>query len=319
MSNVIKITLKFVIYLLVTSFILFILLEQTTGNPAVQYLHERGVSQITESQMKMAQEQLGLNGNIILRYFQWVGNALTGDFGTSFSNKEPVWDRIVQGSVPTIKLILGSAVILFPIGYVVGYLCGNHSQSKWSKFVLKGAQVVTSLPEYWLAIIFIYYFGVRWHLLPFVGSDDWRYFILPIVIIVLVEGSHLTLLSSHLFETSIHNQAFQLARLRQFKLKDKIFVQIKTVLAPLLTISINNFIHLFSRVIILEVIFSISGLGKLLINSINLRDYPMIQGILMCIIFMIMVLNYIGDLLLNRSDPRIRMTKEKGGRVAYED
>ena len=85
-----------------------------------------------------------------------------------------------------------------------------------------------------------------------------------------------------------------------------------------MTITINNFIHLFSRVIILEVIFSISGLGKLLINSINLRDYPVILGILMMIITFIMVLNFFGDVLLEKSDPRLRMSKSQG-RIAYED
>lgn len=107
--------------------------------------------------------------------------------------------------------------------------------------------------------------------------------------------------------------------LRQFKLKDRIYVQVKEILAPLMTITINNFIHLFSRVIILEVIFSISGLGKLLINSINLRDYPVILGILMMIITFIMVLNFFGDVLLEKSDPRLRMSKKSGGRIAYED
>lgn len=142
---------------------------------------------------------------------------------------------------------------------------------------------------------------------------------LPITILVLVEGSHMILLSSHLFERTLHNQPYQLAQLRQFKLKDRIYVQIKEILAPLLTITINNFIHLFSRVIILEVIFSISGLGKLLINGINLRDYPLIQGILMIIILMIMVLNFLGDILLEKSDPRLRMSKKLGGRITYED
>ena len=105
-----------------------------------------------------------------------------------------------------------------------------------------------------LAIIFIYYFGVKWHLFPFVGSNSWQYFVLPIVILVLVEGSHMLLLSSHLFESTLQGQPFQLAQLRQFKLKDRIYLQVKEILAPLMTITINNFIHLFSRVIILEVI-----------------------------------------------------------------
>lgn len=318
MNNIIKQFIKLVIYLVVISFILFVLLENTTGNPAVQYLQEHGVAQITPERIKMAQEKLGLSQAMPIRYVQWLGHAFTGDLGTSFSNGEPVTDRITQAMAPTLKLILGSAIMLFPLGYVIGYLCGNHPRSKWSQFTMRVSQLITSLPEYWLAIIFIYYFGVKWHLFPFVGSNSWEYFVLPITILVLVEGSHMILLSSHLFERTLHNQPYQLAQLRQFKLKDRIYVQIKEILAPLLTITINNFIHL-CRVIILEVIFSISGLGKLLINSINLRDYPLIQGILMIIILMIMVLNFLGDILLEKSDPRLRMSKKLGGRITYED
>ncbi|GGG94763.1 ABC transporter permease [Staphylococcus pragensis] len=319
MNNIIKQFIKLVIYLVVISFILFVLLENTTGNPAVQYLQEHGVAQITPERIKMAQEKLGLSQAMPIRYIQWLGHAFTGDLGTSFSNGEPVTHRITQAMAPTLKLILGSAMILFPLGYIIGYLCGNHPRSKWSQSIMRLSQLITSLPEYWLAIIFIYYFGVKWHLFPFVGSNSWEYFVLPITILVLVEGSHMILLSSHLFERTLHNQPYQLAQLRQFKLKDRIYVQIKEILAPLLTITINNFIHLFSRVIILEVIFSISGLGKLLINGINLRDYPLIQGILMIIILMIMVLNFLGDILLEKSDPRLRMSKKLGGRITYED
>lgn len=319
MNNIIKQFIKLVIYLVVISFILFVLLENTTGNPAVQYLQEHGVAQITPERIKMAQDKLGLSQSMPVRYVQWLGHAFTGDLGTSFSNGEPVTDRITQAVAPTLKLILGSAMILFPLGYVIGYLCGNRPRSKWSQLIMRISQLITSLPEYWLAIIFIYYFGVKWHLFPFVGSNSWQYFVLPITILVLVEGSHMILLSSHLFERTLHNQPYQLAQLRQFKLKDCIYVQIKEILAPLLTITINNFIHLFSRVIILEVIFSISGLGKLLINSINLRDYPLIQGILMIIILIIMVLNFLGDILLEKSDPRLRMSKKLGGRITYED
>lgn len=315
----IKHLLKLILYFIIISFILFVLLEHTTGNPAIQYLHEHGVAQITDERIKMAQDKLGLSQALPIRYLQWLGHAFTGDLGTSFSNGEPVTDRIIKAIIPTLKLIFISAIILFPLGYFIGYLCGNHPKKKWSIFILRASQVVTSLPEYWLAIIFIYYFGVKWHLLPFVGSDSFEYFILPITILVLVEGSHMILLSSHLFERTLRNEAYQLAMLRQFKLKDRIYVQIKDILAPLLTITINNFIRLFSRVIILEVIFSISGLGKLLINSINLRDYPLILGILMMMITMIMILNFLGDILLEKSDPRLNTSKTLGGRVTYED
>lgn len=205
MTNIVKHFIRLLIYLIIISFVLFLLLENTTGNPAVQYLQEHGVAQITPERIKMAQEKLGLSQAMPVRYVQWLGNVFTGDLGTSFSNGEPVTERISQAIVPTIKLIFGSAY------HTVSYKLRNwlfmwqSFTKKWSVVITRIAQVVTSLPEYWLAIIFIYYFGVKWHLFPFVGSNSWQYFVLPIVILVLVEGSHMLLLSSHLLK--VHYKA----------------------------------------------------------------------------------------------------------------
>lgn len=109
MTNIVKHFIRLLIYLIIISFVLFLLLENTTGNPAVQYLQEHGVAQITPERIKMAQEKLGLSQAMPVRYVQWLGNVFTGDLGTSFSNGEPVTERISQAIVPTIKLIFGSA------------------------------------------------------------------------------------------------------------------------------------------------------------------------------------------------------------------
>ena len=122
MISMIKHLLKLILYFIIISFILFVLLEHTTGNPAIQYLHEHGVAQITDERIKMAQDKLGLSQALPIRYLQWLGHAFTGDLGTSFSNGEPVTDRIAKAVAPTLKLIFISAIILFPLGYIIGYL-----------------------------------------------------------------------------------------------------------------------------------------------------------------------------------------------------
>ncbi|KMS40392.1 peptide ABC transporter permease, partial [Staphylococcus aureus] len=99
---------------------------------------------------------------------------------------------------------------------------------------------------------------------------------------------------------------YQLAQLRHFSLKARIIVQIKEIFAPLMTISINSIIHLIGKAVILEVIFSMSGIGKLLINAINQRDYPLIQGIVIFIIVFIMLMNYLGDVIILKNEPRLR-------------
>ena len=105
-------------------------------------------------------------------------------------------------------------------------------------------------------------------------------------------------MTSHLIAQTLDNDAYQLAQLRHYSLKARIIVQIKEIFAPLMTISINSVIHLIGKVVILEVIFSMSGIGKLLINAINQRDYPLIQGIVVFIIVLIMFINYLGDIII---------------------
>ncbi|GGG93824.1 ABC transporter permease [Staphylococcus pragensis] len=307
-----KRTFKLLLYLIVSSFIIFVLVEKTSGNPAILYLQRHGYTSITQENIELAQHKLGLGRNLFLRYIDWVGHAFTGNLGYSFSTNEPVTSMIIEAILPTLTLMIVSACIMLPVGYVIGYVVGTQSQTRYSSVIRGFAQVMTSMPEYWLAILLIYYLGVRWQLLPFVGSDSWQHFILPIIAIVMIEGCHILLMTAHLIERTLANDAYQLALLRGFPLKARIVVQIKEVFAPLMTISVNSVIHLIGKAVILEVIFSMSGIGKLLINAINQRDYPLIQGIVVIIIVIIMLINYVGDLIILKNEPRLRR------RDAYE-
>lgn len=302
----IKRTLKLLLYLIISSFIIFVLVEKTSGNPAILYLQRHGYTTITQENMELAQHKLGLGRNMFLRYVDWVGHAFTGNLGYSFSTNEPVVSMIIESIVPTIILIIASACIMLPFGYIIGYMIGNRPHRRYAKTIRGVAQVMTSMPEYWLAIFLIYYFGVKWQLVPFVGSDSWQHFLLPIVTIVMIEGCHILLMTAHLVEHTLDNDAYQLALLRRLNLFARIHVQIKEIFAPLMTVSFNSIIHLFGKAVILEVIFSMSGIGKLLITAINQRDYPLIQGIVVMIIVSIMLINYIGDLIILKNEPRIR-------------
>lgn len=301
-----KRTFRLLLYLVVSSFIIFVLVEKTSGNPAILYLQRHGYTSITEENIELAQHHLGLGHHMLLRYLDWLGHALTGNLGYSFSTHEPVTSMILESLAPTLTLIMVSASILLPFGFLIGYYIGIHPLSRLSRVVRGIAQVMTSMPEYWIAILLIYYLGVQWHLVPFVGSDSWRHFLLPIITIVMIDGCHILLMTSHLIEETLDKDAYQLALLRRFKLKARMFIQIKDIFAPLMTISINSVIHLFGKAVILEVIFSMSGIGKLLITAINQRDYPVIQGIVVIVIVTIMITNYIGDLIILHNEPRIQ-------------
>ena len=301
-----KRTIKFIFYLIVSSFIIFILVEKTSGNPAILYLQRHGYTSITQDNIEAAQHKLGLGQHVLLRYIDWVGHALTGNLGYSFSTNEAVTAMIMEAIMATLVLIIVSSCIMLPFGYIIGYFVGMRPHTRYANGIHGFAQVMTSMPEYWLAILFIYYLGVRWQLLPFVGSDSWQHFVLPIFTIVVIEGCHILLMTAHLIAQTLDQDAYQLAKLRHFSLKARIIVQIKEIFAPLMTISINSIIHLIGKAVILEVIFSMSGIGKLLINAINQRDYPLIQGIVTFIIVFIMLMNYLGDVIILKNEPRLR-------------
>ncbi|ADC86348.1 ABC transporter permease [Staphylococcus lugdunensis] len=308
-------TYKLFGYLIVSSLIIFILVEQTAGNPAILYLQRHGYTQMTQQQIDMAQHHLGLGRHILLRYLDWLGHALIGDLGYSFSTQEPVMNLIANALKPTWILMSWATVLMLPLGVGLGYCVGMLPHARIAQSLRYISQVITSMPEYWIAIVAIYYMGVKWQLLPFVGSASWQNYLLPVGIMIIVEGSHLLLMTAHLIAQTRQDDTYQLIKLRQATWKARIYCQFKVIFAPLMTIVVNSIIHLFSRAVILEVIFSMSGLGKLLITAINQRDYPLIQGIIMLIIVVIMLLNYLGDILILKSDPRIQRLRANKSKV----
>ena len=116
---------------------------------------------------------------MLLRYLDWLGHALTGNLGYSFSTHEPVTSMILESLAPTLTLIMVSASILLPFGFLIGYYIGIHPLSRLSRVVRGFAQVMTSMPEYWIAILFNLLF--RCSMAPCRGSDSWRHFLLPII------------------------------------------------------------------------------------------------------------------------------------------
>ena len=104
-----KRTIKLILYLIVSSFIIFVLVEKTSGNPAILYLQRHGYTSITQENIE-AQHKLGLGQHFLLRYIDWVGHALTGNLGYSFSTNEPVTTMIMEAVIPTLILIVVSVV-----------------------------------------------------------------------------------------------------------------------------------------------------------------------------------------------------------------
>lgn len=136
-----KRTLKLLLYLFMSSFIIFLLVEKTSGNPAILYLQRHGYTHISQENIEAVQHQLGLGHHVILRYLDWVSHAFTGDLGYSFSTREPVTSMIIQSLTPTLTLMVVATAILLPLGFAIGYVVGVNPGHKWGVMLRSIAQI----------------------------------------------------------------------------------------------------------------------------------------------------------------------------------
>ncbi|ERM16115.1 MULTISPECIES: ABC transporter permease [Brevibacillus] len=301
-------TLRLVVSLLLFSFLLYELLSFSTGDPALGVLRKLGVQHVSQEAIEEMRTRLGIDGNFLDQYFRWLLNSLKGDFGDSFMTNTPVLQIIAEKAAVTLKLIGISLVICIVFSLSLGGMIGNFPALKWLRQLLS---VMLSFPIYWIAILAIFIFGVQLKWFPFVGSSSGRHLILPIFVICFSEGCYLSKMVSDLIVSSATSEQQIIAKFRGIKWYYRFYYQLKELFVPLISLYGNSLINLIGGTVIVEIIFSISGLGKLLMDAISTRDYPVIQGITLIIACVIFLLNYFVDLLIQKIDMRIQL--DQGG------
>lgn len=299
-----KKTLRLLVSLLLFSLLLYGLLYLSTGDPALGVLRKLGGQNLSQKAIEETRARLGLDGNFIEQYFQWLLRIITGDFGRSFMTNQPVLPTIVEKCGITFKVIGLSFLLNLFVSLVCGSFIGNFSFFKWGKQVLS---VMLSFPIYWLAVVVIFIFGVQLKWFPFVGSSSGKHLVLPILVIGLSEGSYLTKMVSDLIVSVAGSERQKIAKFRGIKWYYRFYYQLKELFVPLISLYGNSCTHLFGGTIMVEIIFSISGLGKLLMEAISTRDYPVIQGITLLIACGTFLLNYVLDIWIQKVDSRIQI------------
>lgn len=297
-------TLRLIISLFIFTILLYGLLYLSTGDPAVSVLRKLGNQQITQQALTKTRSSLGLDGTFITQYFNWLGQLLKGDFGVSFMTGDSVLKTIALQGVVTFKIIGYSFLFNFLFSISFGTWIANHSVLKKGRSLLT---VILSFPSYWTSIVVIFIFGVQLKWFPFVGSSDFKHLILPLVVCFLSEGLYLTKMVSDLLSLTVLSQQQQIAKRRGLSWSVRWFYQVNENIIALISLYATSLIHLFSVTVMIEVIFSISGIGKLLIDAISVRDYPIIQGVSLLIAGMVFLINYLSDLIVLLVDKRVSL------------
>jgi peptide/nickel transport system permease protein len=290
---------------LLTSLVVFLMLYLIPGDPASIYL---GENQASPERLEQIREQLGLNRPLYVQFGDFLWKAVQGDLGRSIQTNRPVIQEIGDRFPNTVTLAIAAMVLAIVFGVTLGVLAGLKQNTWIDTLLMLSALAGVSIPVFWLGLLFIMVFAVWLGWLPATGEGGWRGLILPAVSLAalstatlarLVRSSIIEVLGQDFLRTSRAKGLHQSAIVVRHALPN--------ALIPVVTVIGLQFGNLLSGAVITESVFARPGLGKLVVDSIQNKDFPAVQGVILVLATIYVVVNLIVDLSYAVIDPRIRL------------
>lgn len=295
--------LIFILFIVwVVSSIMFIFIHLIPGDPIIQLLGEGADYNDIQGLRKI----LKLDESILVQYFNYQKSFFLLDFGESIFNGKKVFYNIFIYFPKTFFLSICSMLIAVVLSFSGGIISVFNQESFVDTFITFISTLGIAMPNFFLGPLLIYFFSIKLGLFPVSGSNNIEYIVLPSVTLGLSMSAFLTRIIKASIFIEIKKPYILLARSIGLS-KKRIFLKhlLKNCLNPIITSIGLQFGALFTGTIITEVIFSWQGIGFLLVNSINRRDFPMIQGIVIFIILLYLTMNLIIDLIYCFLNPRL--------------
>ena len=312
MTYVLKKTGVLIVSLILISLLAFLAFQIIPGDPTTKLLG----TDWTPERAEALREQLGLNGNIFARYFQWLKGLLSGDPGISYSYFMPV-KEVMQGKIQVtaaLSLLSWFLVMLFSIP--LGILLARFQGSPLERTGLVLNQVFMAVPPFFLGMLFTYLFGLllKWFTpgayVPF-SDSFWGatgYMVFPALAVAIPKAAK----TAKLLRSSILNEmnkdyvrtAYSRGNSRWAVLRDHV---LRNAMLPVITYLAMSLADTVAGSIIVEQVFALPGLGRLLLSSIGNRDFPVAQCIVVIIAFVVVFMNYLADIVTQYVDPRVRL------------
>lgn len=303
-------TVGFVATLVAVSVVVFAVMNVLPGDPALTIL---GLD-ATEDALASLRAQLGLDRPLLQRYGLWVWNALQGDFGMSHSFRVPVSGLIAERLPMTLSLAVAGMALTVVLALVLGIgAAANHGRlGDWGVMFL--SQLGIAVPAFWLSILLVLLFAVKLRWLPpggFAGWDDpvaaLRSLVLPTVALALVQSAVLARVTRSSALEVMGLDFVRTARATGLSRRRVLWAHVlPNALVPIVTIVGMQFAALVTGTIVIENVFYLPGLGRLIFQSIANRDLPTVQALVMLFAAIVVTANFIVDLLYVWIDPRLK-------------
>jgi ABC-type dipeptide/oligopeptide/nickel transport system permease component len=283
--------------------ITFLILHVLPGDPSQEI---QGLL-ATPQQIQAQREALGLHLPITTQYANFIGEVAQGDLGDSFTSGQPVTAEILARLPQTLKLAVVATVLAIVVGVVAGVLAAARRNSLADLVISALAALGVSMPVFWLGLLLIMLFAIKLHLLPAAGSEGPLAIVLPAVTLAAPATALITRQTRSAVLETIGQDYVRTARAKGAGPGRVLFRHaFRNSLLPVITITGLQFGSLLGGVVLTESVFGWPGIGRLLVDSILARDYPVVQGVVLMFAGMFLVLNLIVDLAYSVADPRIR-------------
>ncbi|MDK2905964.1 MAG: peptide/nickel transport system permease protein [Eubacteriaceae bacterium] len=292
------------------TFLSFALMQSAAGD-AVDALYDNAGSSVSEAVKDQKRAELGLDKPFIVQYVSWLGGVVTGDMGVSYISNKPVFETFISKLPATIYLTLTSIVLTILFSIPLGILAAVR-HNRWGDYLIRFLSFIgNSLPNFFVSLLLIYFFALKLSLLPVMGSDTAVSVILPAFTLTIAMASKYTRQVRATVLEELNKDYVLGARARGVREKTILYGSVlKSSMMTIITLLALSIGSLLGGTAIVESIFMWDGVGKLAVDSILMRDYPMIQAYVIWMALIYVLVNLFTDLLYHYLDPRVRLEQE---------
>ncbi|AMV12485.1 peptide ABC transporter permease [Geobacillus thermoleovorans] len=300
---------QLILLLVGISFLVFTSMYIAPGDPATIIAGPTA----SQSDIDAIREDLGLNDPFLVQYGRYMNGLFHGDLGYSYQTKQPVWEAIMTRFPNTLKLAIASIIVAVIIGVVAGIISAIRQNSWFDVSSTVFALAGISIPNFWLGTVLILIFAVNLQLLPVGGLDQPFYtaeglkqLVLPAITLGTGSAAMIARMSRSSMLEVIRADFIRTARAKGLRERTVIWVHaLRNAMIPVITVIGLNFGFLLGGTIITEQVFAINGVGRLMVQAIAARDFPMVQGSVLLVATLFVLVNLIVDIIYTFIDPRI--------------
>lgn len=315
---IVKRILNMIPTLFIVAVIVFLITRMIPGDPAAVMLGPQAGAE----EVKALSEKLGLDEPLHVQFLEYFGNIIQGDLGTSLAYSQPIIDLILERFPNTVILAISALLIAIIVGVPIGIIAATRQNSILDYAVTAVSLIGVSMPVFWLGVMLVLYFSVNLGWFPSTGMGSMdegfmnfiRHLILPSITLATIPTAQFARITRSSMLEVISKDYVKTARSKG--LKEFVVIckhAFKNALTPLLTVMGLQISSLLGGAVLTETIFSWPGMGLLIMDAIEKRDFVVVQGTVLFVAFIFVTVNLVIDILYKVVNPKINYSSNKGG------